>query len=330
MKSFLFLFTFLQIPIIVFCQSFKISGKICDSESGQGLPYANVMVVGHSVGVTSDKNGIYNLSLSDSLQNEYLIFSYVGYVPSKLKIQNLGTKPVLLIQDQYVIGEVIIKPSKKSNKPLIINDFKEKNSELRYSKSPFDSIGELHIPYRPNEPTIEAIYFPYNSAFGDRTRIKEVKLSVANMGMPYSIFRLRLFDVKNDMRPDKDLIRDPINIKVLENDHSIRVNLEEYNLRITRSGLFIGFELLIIPENMQKISNNSGKTANMYSPFLKLLKTNTIGDYWIYSKGEWSLSKYWYYKRGIWFMSDKKNIATDRATYGPIMFRPAISLMLTD
>lgn len=329
MSKALFALIYFQIPIIVFCQTFRIGGQVCDSESRQGLPFANIMVSGFAVGTTTDKNGFFDFALNDSLQNEYLIISFVGYTPVKMKIKDLESNTVLLIQDLHEIGEVIIRPLKKKPKPLIINDYKDKECELRYSISPFDSTGDLHIPYRPDEPTIEAIYFRYDPDYGDRTRLKEVKLNVTNMGLYRSVFRLRLYDVSDDGSPDKDIIPKPIIVQVLENEHTIKVNLEEFNIFITEPGLFIGFELLIIPDNMQIIENKSGKTAKMYSPFLRQIRTDVVGDYWIYSGGEWRLSKYWYYKRGIWFMTDKK-VVTDRKTAGPIMFKPAISLILTD
>lgn len=310
-------------------QTFKVSGIVADSETGQGLPYANIMVFSYSIGTTSDKNGNFELTLDDSLKNETLVFSFVGYNSVKMSISRVGPMPVLLVPQQYEIGEVIIKPAKRKEKPLILNKFREQDCMLRYSISPFDSIGQLHIPYRPKEPTIETMYFPYNSDYEEKNRIKEVWLNVSNFKLSQSIFRLRIFDAKEDKSPGNDLLTTPLDIEVIGKTQVVKVNVEEYNIFIQQQGMFIGFELLIIPDNMQTIENDLGNRAIVYSPFLRQIRTEEIGEYWIYTKGVWIESKYWYFKKGIWFMSDDKNIK-EKNTTEAIMFKPAISLLLID
>lgn len=56
-KFFLLLFTLLIFPALLFAQSGKISGIVTDRETGEALPGANVILVGTSMGATSDLNG---------------------------------------------------------------------------------------------------------------------------------------------------------------------------------------------------------------------------------------------------------------------------------
>lgn len=329
MKTFIYLVLLIQIPFSLNSQTFKVSGKVTDSETKEGLPFTNVMVFGYSIGTTSDKEGHFELILDDSLKNKTLVFSFVGYNSVKMGINNIGTMPILLTPQQYEIGEVIVRATKRKEKPLIINKFREQDCMLRYSTSPFDSVGNLNIPYRPIEPTIEAMYFPYNSDFDEQSRLKEIWLYVSNFRLSQSLFRLRIFDTKEDKTPGNDLITTPLNIEVLGKDKIVKVNVEEYNISIQKQGLFIGFELLIMPENMQTIENELGKKATIYSPFLRQIHTKNIGEYWIYTKGEWIVSKYWYYDRGKWFMSDNKDLKA-RNTSSAMLFKPAISIILTD
>ncbi|GAB3901373.1 DUF5686 family protein [Larkinella knui] len=62
----------------VFAQpSYKISGRITDAGTGQGIPFANVAIKGKTVGTTSDENGRYTLLSSQS--GDSLIVSSLGY-----------------------------------------------------------------------------------------------------------------------------------------------------------------------------------------------------------------------------------------------------------
>jgi hypothetical protein len=329
LKIFIFLIFLFLIPRSLNSQTFKVSGNVVDSETKQGLPYTNIMVLNYSIGTTSDIHGNFVLHLNDSLKNEILVFSYVGYNSYKIGIDMIRSDTVLLKPLQYEISEVVVKPAKRKEKALIVNKFHEKDSHLRYSISPFNNKGILHIPYCPNEPTIEALYFPYNSDFENQNRLKEVWLYLSNFKISKSHFRLRIFDAKEDKSPGNDLLTRHLNIEVSGNNVLVKVNVEEYNIFIQKQGVFIGFELLILPENSHEISNEVGEIATVYSPLLRQLYSKNIGDYWMYSKGEWIMSKYWYFTKGVLWMSDNKDIKV-RNTSNAMLFRPAISIILTN
>ena len=158
--------------------------------------------------------------------------------------------------------------------------------------------------------------------------MKEVKLYVSNLKESPSHFRLRIFDVNKQNSPGLDILTQTLNIEVIENQQTVIVNLEKYNISINDRGIFIGFELLIISENHSTIKNGLGKEAMVYSPFLYQLETKDTGKYWIYSKGIWTMSKHWYFKQGVWFQSYESDIK-DKDTSHAFLFKPAISITLT-
>lgn len=280
----------LFISLSLKAQEIEIHGQVLDKEKNIPLPYANVMILNHPIGTTADKNGQFTLILNDSFKRDTLIISHVGFKSAKKQISFTQRMEIQLISENYKISEVVIRPSK--NKLIILNNFKKSDCNLRYSIAPFDSAGRLHVPYRPTEPTIETIYYPFNPDY-EKNIIKEIILGLTNIGVSESVFRLRILKSQGDLKSRIDLIQEPMIVSTSGKEKTI-INVEKYNLHIPESGIFIGVELLIIPENQFIIDNDSGTQASLYSPFIYYVKTDTIGEYWTYSKGEWQENKYWF------------------------------------
>lgn len=312
---------FILIPTLLFLtfalangQNFKISGKVTDSDNEEELPFANIMVVNYTIGTTSDSQGFFELSLADSLKNDSLIISYVGYQTLILCLNDIRGDIVRLKPKNIKLNEVVIRPSKKKIKLIIVNQFKPKNCNLRYSSTNTNT--DLWIPYRPKEPTIEALYFPYKKEYGGSRRVKEVWLKVSNLKTPPTYFNLRIFNASDDQIPDYDLLSESIIIKVTESKHLIKVNLEEYNLVIPENGLFVGFELLIIDENKSTVQDKKGSTFTLYSPYLNFLRLKDEQHFWLYTKGKWIEI----FQKTPHYI--KKNVM--------LFYKPAISLVLSD
>lgn len=309
-------------------QSFVVKGSVLDKNTNEGLPYANIMVLGYPVGTTSNEKGDFYLVLDDSLYNEYLIISYIGYESQKISIKECEKNPISLIPQTYEVSEVTVNPSGKRHKEIVLNRFRENNCMLRYSLSPFDSTGNHHLPYRPIEPTIEATYFPFTEDY-TFYEIREAIIYTGNLNDSLSYFRLRIFNADEEKKPSNDLLTEALIVEVPAGKQTIHINLNDYNLNIPDDGLFIGIELLIIPENKKTFRNDLGVEADIYSPFLYQERSEEHGAYWLYTNGVWKQSLYWYYRQGFWFESDNSNIA-DKKTAGPYMFKPAISLVLSN
>ncbi len=323
-----YLFLLMIAGNVLDAQSFIVKASVLDKETNKGLPFANIMVLGYPVGTTSDEKGEFKLVLDDSLHNEFLIISHIGYESQKISIKECEKNPVSLIPQTYEVNEVTVKPSNKKHREITLNRFHENNCMLRYSISSFDSTGGFNVPYRPTEPTIEAGYFPFTEDYAFY-KIREAAICTKNLNDSISCFRLRILNADKEKRPSDDLLKESLLIEVPSGKQVIKVNLSDYNLYIPSDGLFIGIELLIIPENKKTVRNNLGAEADIYSPFLYQERSKEYGAYWMYTNGAWKQSLYWYFKQGIWIESKNSNIA-DKKTAGPYMFRPAISLVLSN
>ncbi len=86
-----------------------ISGVVRDSETGETLPAVSIFVKGTSIGVTSNSDGEFELTVPDN--SETLVFRFVGYktleVPISGNMTNLDIEmelDLVLIDDVVVVG----------------------------------------------------------------------------------------------------------------------------------------------------------------------------------------------------------------------------------
>ncbi len=95
--STLFLLLFLIFPFGLFAQqSGGLKGHVSDKVTGDGLPFANIVVKGASIGTACDLDGDYILRNIPS-GKQTIIVSYVGYTPIEMEIDIPEGK--LLAQD---------------------------------------------------------------------------------------------------------------------------------------------------------------------------------------------------------------------------------------
>lgn len=119
----------------IHAQSFVVTGSICDSLSGEPLPFVNIAGNSSGTGTISDINGKFRLSTVQ--KQEYLIFSYVGYRKDTVKISGNKDLKILLCPQALRLNEFVVvageNPAhriinnavarRKENDPLQLNSF---------------------------------------------------------------------------------------------------------------------------------------------------------------------------------------------------------------
>ena len=302
---------------LTLAQSFKISGVIVNSETKEKLPFASLMVLNQLLGISADKTGHFELILPDSLRNDTLVISYVGFQPKKICINNYDNKSVALTPQIINLSEIVIRPSTNKKKFVTLNSFGKNDCSVRYSLDPFEGQGNLFVPFRPKEPSIETIYFPYQTDYDLTKKIKEVWLCLTNYKSTPTYFRLRILNSNENHTPGDDLLTNPLLVEVLPHKQIIKISLEEFNLCFPKTGLFVGVELLITPENGLELKNKMGNVIVSYSPFLNYVSTKEADyKYWLYSKGTWA--------------EESQKAPEYTKTIKNLFFKPAISLMITN
>lgn len=87
-------------------QQIKVSGKITDSATKEGIPGANVVVKGTTNGVVTDMDGNYTLSVPD--RNSIIVFSFVGYDSQEIQVNNKTNIDVALVSSMTDLDEVVV------------------------------------------------------------------------------------------------------------------------------------------------------------------------------------------------------------------------------
>ena len=95
-----------RLEMAIYSQERKISGKVTATDENEPLPGVNVIAKGTSVGTVTDLNGEYIINVPEG--TEALLFSYVGYTPEEIQIENRSVIDVGLTVDLETLSEVVV------------------------------------------------------------------------------------------------------------------------------------------------------------------------------------------------------------------------------
>ncbi|MGB0523651.1 MAG: DUF5686 family protein [Flammeovirgaceae bacterium] len=133
-----------------FAQTTTITGKVIDSETGEGMPFVNVYFnTNTAIGTTTDFEGQYSISTTNP--SDSLIASYLGYLP-KAKLVKKGETQVInfqLVAESTTLKEIEIvygeyeNPAWKIMRNVVKN---KKNNDLRkLSAYQFESYSKIEV-----------------------------------------------------------------------------------------------------------------------------------------------------------------------------------------
>ncbi|WP_439581351.1 TonB-dependent receptor [Dyadobacter bucti] len=142
-----------------------VKGQIIDAETKDALPGVNVLVKGTQTGTSSDANGNYTLNIPDA--NATLVFSFVGYEPTEVKVGSRTEINVSMKTDLKSLEEV-----------LVVGYGTVKKSDLTGSVS---SVKAQELTAYPALGTVQAL----------QGRAAGVQIQ-ANNGEPGSAFKVRI------------------------------------------------------------------------------------------------------------------------------------------
>ena len=102
--------------------SFRTFGNIVDAETGVGLAYVNVGVIGKEIGAVSDREGAFQLDLAESHLADTLRISMVGYesvvIPVKAVLQANAAPTIRLKEAVSKLDEVVLTAREWKRKTL--------------------------------------------------------------------------------------------------------------------------------------------------------------------------------------------------------------------
>ena len=104
-----FLLSFMALVLVISqasAQQRTVTGKVTTAEDGLAFPGVSVFVKGTTVGVITDSNGNYSLSIPS--EAETLVFSFIGYTSQEKEIGNNSVINVAMTPDVTELGEVVV------------------------------------------------------------------------------------------------------------------------------------------------------------------------------------------------------------------------------
>lgn len=276
--------------------SAQTKGVVKDSLTGQPIPFVNIWVEGENIGATSEENGTFEISPSAKSKN--LIFSAIGYEKKYVKISE--SSQVQLKSVEYLLDELVLSNSKKTR---LIEIGKTKNA----ISQAFD-----------NGPKIVAKYFAYKSSYKDAKYIKKVTV-LTDSKIDEATIKIHFYAVDSLGYPSTEILKKDLILKVKKGLVKHAFDISDLNLTLPKTGLFVGFEKLLIEKNKLEITStdlnsNTTKTQKKYYP---LLLYNFIEKEFQFE-----------YSGGKWHKEQKYN--TDGSLSKMMINEPAINLILTN
>jgi Ca-activated chloride channel homolog len=89
----------------LFADVYTLTGTVTDN-GGTALPGVTVMVKGSNNGTVTDMNGKYSIGVTE--KDEYLVFSFIGYINEEVKINGRKIIDVQMLEDMAELDEVVV------------------------------------------------------------------------------------------------------------------------------------------------------------------------------------------------------------------------------
>jgi TonB-linked SusC/RagA family outer membrane protein len=96
----------MNLPVTVWAQGLKVTGTIIDATTGEALVGVNVVVVGTTVGVSTDIAGKYTIQAP--AKDASLQITYIGYVAQTIPLNGRSVIDVQLTSDVQALEDVVV------------------------------------------------------------------------------------------------------------------------------------------------------------------------------------------------------------------------------
>ena len=253
-------------------QNLKLEGKILDSRTKKGIPFANLIFENVKIGTSADIEGGFKFAINSNLKTETVLVSCVGYEERSLKASELEGRTIFLNQKTDVLSEVMIYKMNLSKKKRI-NPFRGKQTVGLGNFS-----GGAY-------PSALARYYERPKGFKNGCFLNSIEIQffkVLGQSSQAATFRLRILNVLEDGKPGVDLLESDIILKKPEGSRKLNLDLSTYKLNIPEEGFFVSVEHIFIEDNKFteaytiKVNDSVGYKnylVDRYAPIFKGIET---------------------------------------------------------
>lgn len=129
----------LGVPVVI--EQDVVTGRIIDSVTREPVPGVNILVVGTTIGTTTDLNGVFELTVPSL--NETLLISYIGYQRQELPIEGRSSIEVELVPQTIMGDELVVVAYGQAREAAITGSITSVNVDKVISSRPSTNVGSL-------------------------------------------------------------------------------------------------------------------------------------------------------------------------------------------
>lgn len=221
----------------LFSYALQIKGKVTNSLNGNPIEFVNIGIQKKNVGTITNEKGEFIININDTLINESITFSCIGYKSQDVKINTLNTssdqviiamEPVIQILDEV---KIIVRPMKEKSFGILAHN------PLLWGSAISDNRGDIievarTIAIKNKETKIVSAHIFLNAAPSDS-----------------GTFRLNFYYLKNG-KPDSLAIKKSIIRTLTLKRGWIEIDVNDENIYLKRDFAF-AFEYL--PTGKKKV-----------------------------------------------------------------------------
>lgn len=202
-----------------------LKGRLLDSLTQLPVEFANIGLIGKGVGTVSNENGDYEFVVPDSLMQENIRISIIGYVNKTFSTYELRKKnTILLKQSATNLSEVTVSAKKTKFKKLG-HETQTKAVSAGFTKNNLGA--ELAVKLNIKHP---------------QTQIRKFYCNVnKNTLNKLPIFRINIYNATKNGYPGENILKQNIIVEPKEMTGLIEIDLTPYNL-IVDEDAFVSLE----------------------------------------------------------------------------------------
>lgn len=272
---------FFLVAINLSGQEILFEGHVLDNKTKEPIPYVNLSFLNTLKGTSTDEKGHFFIDIPSALLEKQLHISSLGYNDTIIVAKSLyRSKRFEMIEESFELDEVVV--SESFGNSAVLNPISSYSLTSGFSSS--------------STPWVLALYFPNIGA--QKKYIEKVSVFFQkNKGFKRSKskFRLRIYEVDaKTNKPGEDILRKSIVLESDINEDFVSIDLSALNIKIPKSGVYIGVEWLFVPYNWypntfkHSITNKKVVEDRFAPTFGAIYNRNQNYRAMVYGMGEWT------------------------------------------
>jgi hypothetical protein len=191
-----------------------IKCAVLDSATKAPVEFANVGIVSKAFGTVTNENGEFELNVPDSLKNQKLRISILGYKTKDLRVTDLaGKQSILLAQSAFNLNEVTVKPKKDPKYKILGNETKSTSITCGFTSNKLGCEIAVKLNIKHKE-----------------TWLKKLSFNIVRNIYDSLIFRVNVYKKDQHGNPGENLLTKNLFVSPKSKTGLVEVDLSKYYL----------------------------------------------------------------------------------------------------